>query len=93
MTAEISDLVRTLLHKRGLTERADIEAFLQPDYALHTHSPFLLAGMDTAVVRIMEALSREERIAIYADFDCDGIPGAAVLSDLFKKLEYENFEK
>ena len=92
MTAEISDLVRTLLHKRGLTERADIEAFLQPDYALHTHSPFLLAGMDTAVVRIMEALSRGERIAIYADFDCDGIPGAAVLSDLFKKLEYENFE-
>ena len=33
-----------------------------------------------------------DRIAVYADFDCDGIPGAAVLSDLFTKLGYENFE-
>ena len=33
-----------------------------------------------------------ERIAVYADFDCDGIPGAAVLSDFFNKVGYTNFE-
>ena len=89
---EISDLVRTLLVKRGVESDADITAFLNPDYELHTHSPFLLQGMDTAVVRLLSAVEKNERIAVYADFDCDGIPGAAILSDFFRKIGYENFE-
>lgn len=48
--------------------------------------------MKVAVDRIFAAMRAGERIAIYADFDCDGIPGAGVLSDLFKKLEYDNVE-
>jgi single-stranded-DNA-specific exonuclease len=87
----LSDLVRTLLKKRGVDDDG-IEAFLSPDYELHTHSPFLFSGMDVAVQRVLQAITAEERIAIYADFDCDGIPGAAVLSDLFQKIGYENVE-
>src|SRR3989344_5666398 len=89
---EISDLVRSLLAKRGVESADDIEAFLNPDYDLHTHDPFLLQGMDVAVVRLLSAVEKNERIAVYADFDCDGIPGAAVLSDFFRKIGYENFE-
>lgn len=85
-------LVSRLLTKRGITEASAIEAFLNPDYELHTHSPFLLQGMDIAVERLLLAIERNERVAVYADFDCDGIPGAALLSDLFNKIEYENFE-
>lgn len=48
--------------------------------------------MDMATTRLLAALRDGERIAIYADFDCDGIPGAAILSDTFKKIGYENFE-
>jgi len=89
---EVSELVRSLLVKRGVENDADVSAFLNPDYELHTHDPFLLQGMDIAVERLLLAVERDERIAVYADFDCDGIPGAALLSDLFNKIEYSNFE-
>src|SRR3989344_6073662 len=86
------DLVSRLLQKRGITDASAVEAFLNPDYDLHTHDPFLLQGMDIAVERLLSAIKKNERIGIYADFDCDGIPGAAILSDFFNKIEYPNFE-
>lgn len=48
--------------------------------------------MQRAVHRITDAMRNGERIAVYADFDADGIPGAVVLHDAFKKIGYENFE-
>src|SRR3984957_15665270 len=92
MEVACSDLVRSLLQKRGIEDEAQIHDFLSPDYELHTHDPFLLKGMDIAVDRVLRAIELNERIAVYADFDCDGIPGASVLSDLFNKIAYENFE-
>jgi single-stranded-DNA-specific exonuclease len=91
-TAEISELVRSLLAKRGVESSEDVAAFLSPDYLAHTHDPFLLVDMDKAVDRVLSAIAHDERIAIYADFDCDGIPGASVLSDFFTKIGYQNFE-
>ncbi len=85
-------LVSRLLSKRGITDASAVSAFLSPDYELHTHSPSLFHGMDVAVERLLRGIERGERIAIYADFDCDGIPGAALLSDFFTKIEYTNFE-
>ena len=89
---EVSELVRELLGKRGITDSKEVEAFLNPDYESHTHSPFLLEGMERAVARVLAAISGGERLAVYADFDCDGIPGGAVLSDFFHKIGYGNFE-
>lgn len=87
-----SDLVRTLLRKRGIESDEAIAAFLNPDWEAHTHSPLLLSGMEKAVARVLKAVGSGERIAVYADFDCDGIPGAALLSDFFEKISYRNFE-
>jgi single-stranded-DNA-specific exonuclease len=77
------------LKKRGVETAEDITAFIAPDYEAHTHDPFLLHDMDKAVLRVFDALDKGERIAVYADYDCDGIPGAALLSDFFKKIGYE----
>lgn len=88
---DVSDMVETLLRRRGVSD-AERGAFLSPDYDLHTHSPFLLPGMDAALSRLFAALDAKERIAVYADFDCDGIPGAAILSDFFTKIGYDNVE-
>src|SRR5581483_7870649 len=42
--------------------------------------PFLLAGMRAAVDRLLLARARDELVAIYGDFDVDGITGTAVLT-------------
>ena len=89
---EISELVRSLLTKRGIVDKDAITEFLNPNYDSHTHSPFLLQGMKEAAARVLSAITKGERIAVYADFDCDGIPGAALLSDFFAKIGYGNTE-
>lgn len=80
-----------LLHNRGITKRADAERFLKPSYDTHMHEPLLMHDMEKAVVRIFEAIEAKEKIVVYADYDCDGIPGAVILHDLFTKIGYTNF--
>lgn len=85
-------LVRALLKERGLNSEEEIENFLHPSYDTGLHDPFLLRDMEKAVERILKAIEREERIAVYSDFDCDGIPGASVLMQFFQRIEYDNVE-
>ena len=84
----LAPLINRLLSTRTVD---DIEAFLEPRYDEHLHDPFLLHQMEEAVNRIKSAMANNEKIAIFSDYDCDGIPGAVVLHDCFKALKYENF--
>ncbi len=84
-------LTRSLLYSRGLNDLDSAEAFLSPDYNKHLHNPYLLKGMDKAVKRILSAVENGEKIAIFSDYDADGIPGAVALHDFFKKIGYNNF--
>ncbi|TSC58557.1 MAG: single-stranded-DNA-specific exonuclease [Parcubacteria group bacterium Greene0416_79] len=84
--------LRGLLASRGIETEEEAERFLKPDYDAHTHDPFLMKDMEKAVARILRAIKDNERIAIWSDYDADGIPGAVVLHDFFKKLGYLNFE-
>ncbi len=81
-----------LLFHRGILSPTDVEKFLSPDYEKHTHDPFLMKGMAKAVERILKAISGGERVAIWSDYDADGIPGGVILHDFFKKIGYANFE-
>ena len=86
------DLLRSLLEKRGITDEEQAEIFLNPSYERDFHDPFLMKDMERACVRLFEAIDNKEKIVIYADYDCDGIPGAVILVDLFKKINYQNYE-
>jgi single-stranded-DNA-specific exonuclease len=86
------ELLKMLLEKRGITDEAQADIFLTPDYVRDLHDPFLMRDMEKACVRIFEAMEGDQKIVIYADYDCDGIPGAVILQDLFKKVGYKNFE-
>lgn len=86
------ELLRTLLEKRGITDVAQAEIFLNPNYKRDLHDPFLMRDMERACVRLFEAIENKEKIVIYADYDCDGIPGAIILNDLFKLVGYKNYE-
>lgn len=95
MSSDLSsypDLVQTLLKKRGITNGPDAEQFLYPDFERDVRDPFGILNMDRAVERILKAIDGGERIVVYADYDCDGIPGATLFNDFLKKIKYENFE-
>ncbi len=86
------ELLRLLLEKRGITDEKEAEIFFNPDYERDILDPFLMRDMEKACVRIYEAIEAKEKIVIYADYDCDGIPGAVVLQDLFNLIGYSNFQ-
>lgn len=95
MSSDLSsypDLVQTLLKKRGITNAVEADHFLYPDFDRDVRDPFGILNMGKAVDRILQAIDAGERIAIYADYDCDGIPGATLFNDFLKKIKYENFE-
>lgn len=88
---EHADIVAELLFHRGVKKKEEAQAFLSPVYDEGVHDPFLMHDMEKAVVRILNAIEKEEKICIYSDYDADGIPGGVVLHDLFKKIGYKNF--
>jgi single-stranded-DNA-specific exonuclease len=90
--SEFHPLLIDLLLARGVTTREQAEIFLKPDYARDVHDPFLLKDMKKAVERILKAIDEKEKIIIYSDYDHDGVPGAVILHDFFKKIGYQNFE-
>lgn len=90
--ADYSPLLQQLFIRRGITTKEQAEQFLQPSYEAHLHDPFLLHDMERAVTRILTAMSKPEQIAIYSDYDCDGIPGAVVLHDFFTAIGYSQFQ-
>ena len=85
------ELLKILLLNRGIKDKAEAEAFLNPDYERDLHDPFLLLDMDKAVERILQAIEKKEKIVIYSDYDADGIPGGVILHDFLQKIGYENF--
>ncbi len=85
-----SDLLAHILFHRGITNSEQAEKFIRPDYARDTHDPFLMKDLDVAVARIITAIRNKEKIAIYSDYDADGIPGAAMFHDFFRRINYEN---
>lgn len=86
------ELLQTLLKKRGIVDEEQANIFLNPDYKRDLHNPFLMRDMEKVCVRLYEAIENKEKIIIYADYDCDGIPGAVILNDLFKEIGYKNYE-
>jgi single-stranded-DNA-specific exonuclease len=89
--AAFSPLLAHLLFHRGISDNESAKKFLEPDYDRDTHDPFLLKDADKAAGRIIQAMQSNEKIAIYSDYDADGIPGAVIFNDLFNRIGFKNF--
>jgi single-stranded-DNA-specific exonuclease len=87
----VSDTVGHLLFHRGIITSEVADKFLSPDYETGMHDPFLLKDAEKAAARIILAVKNDEKIAVYADYDADGIPGAALFHDFFTRIGYKNF--
>jgi single-stranded-DNA-specific exonuclease len=81
---QLSSLAVQLLYNRGVTSPQDVQDFLtgvRPE-----DNPFRLKGMSEAVTRLRQAIRQGERIAIYGDFDADGVAATALLVETLSAL-------
>ena len=84
----LSPLITQILFNRGLADASQVEPFLSVDKRL-SPDPFLLPDMEMAVTRIYRAVLGGEKIAIYGDFDADGITSTALLVQGLKAFNVE----
>jgi single-stranded-DNA-specific exonuclease len=74
-----------LLLNRGLDEAGKIREFFSPSLN-RLPSPILMKDMDRAVHRILKALRQKERMAVFGDYDADGVTATALLVHFLKPL-------
>lgn len=80
-----SSLFAALCLQRGLHTEEQVQSFLQPNENWF-HDPFLLYDMEKAVNRIKKAISNEEKITVYADYDADGVTSASILVETLETI-------
>jgi len=78
-------ILKQILFNRGLGSYEEARLFLEAKPNSNT-DPFQLTGMQTAVDRIQYALNHNEPIAIYGDYDVDGVTATALMVEAFQKL-------
>ena len=76
-------LVSAVLAARGVESPEQAAVFLEREDKL-TLSPFLMKDMDKAAERVQQALARREKIAVFGDYDVDGITATCILVDYLK---------
>lgn len=84
-------LVRRVLASRGLTAPDDVARFCLPSL-LEMHDPSLMPGLERACARLLEAVDRSEPIAIYGDYDVDGVSATAILWHTLRAIAPQAFE-
>lgn len=78
-------LLVQLLHNRGIRTISEADAFLEGS-ASSAHDPYLLKDMDTAVSIIRRTIDDKALIAVYGDFDADGITSTVLLTETLASL-------
>jgi single-stranded-DNA-specific exonuclease len=83
--AGVPPLIARLMAARGITGGVEARAFLENGLS-SLSGPEVFRGMDRAVLRVRDALSRREKIVVYGDYDVDGVTGSAVLWLVLREL-------
>lgn len=87
----ISSIAAKILVAKGMKSTEEANNFIHTSEK-SLHDPYLLNGMEEAVLRIKKAIEQKEKILIYGDYDADGISSTAVmlctLKDLGANVDY-----
>ncbi|HEX2184613.1 MAG TPA: DHH family phosphoesterase, partial [Chloroflexota bacterium] len=75
---DIHPVAAQVLYNRGLTSAAEVRLFLDGG-AAPLHDPRTLYSIERAIVRLRRAVRDGERVAVYGDFDVDGVTATAIL--------------
>lgn len=82
--SQFTPLIAQILFNRGVRDLAGARSFLYDDGV--THDPFQMLGMGEAVDRLRTAIRSREPIAVYGDFDADGVTATALLVQALTSL-------
>lgn len=74
-----SNLINQILFTRGITDSENIRKFLNPTIKEYMPDPFVLKDMEVAVKVAVNAILSNKKIAIFGDYDVDGITGTAAI--------------
>ncbi len=86
----LTETTAGILYARGMDTEEKMRAFLAPSCE-HFLSPFLMSGMREAVNLIQRARDEEWRVAVYGDYDADGIGASAILYRALKLYSIEAY--
>jgi len=81
---DISPIVVQVLYNRNIREPDQVRAFMAQRRT--SYDPFHLKGMSAAIERIRQAIQDGERVAVYGDFDADGVTSTALLTQTLRAL-------
>lgn len=84
LPSHLSAAAVQLLLTRGIGDAAALTRFLDPPDV--PHPPDTLPGVDAALPRLASAVRSRETVAVFGDFDVDGITGTAILSETLRRL-------
>ncbi len=85
--ADYSPALQQLLYNRKISDADAAQSFLTAGGSLH--DPYLLTDMDVAVDRLLWALDQAEPIAVYGDYDVDGVTATALMVQVLRALGAE----
>ena len=88
-TAVADDLVKHILAGRGITNDADVAKFLAPTIKEYMPDPFVLNNMESAAHIIADAICANKKIAVYGDYDVDGITSTAIFVKFLQSLNVD----
>jgi single-stranded-DNA-specific exonuclease len=77
-------LIVQILYNRGITTPEQAETFLTPDALIG--NPFQMRGVNEAIDRLRRAIRAGEAVAVYGDFDADGVTATALLVQMLRSL-------
>ena len=81
----VSTTLGDVLVGRGHTGVEETKRFLAPKLA-HLTSPEAMEGRGAAADRLAFAVKHGERVAVFGDYDCDGITSASLLTEALRTL-------
>jgi len=94
LSSDLNNLDETLtkiLLQRGIETFDKAKSFFRPDLK-ENHDPFLMKDMDKAVDRINQAITNQEKILVYGDYDVDGTTSVALvysyIKNFYNQLDY-----
>ncbi len=81
----ISNILAKLLIQRTVNNFFDAKKYFRPDLE-ELYDPYMMDGMKEASVRVIEAITNNEKIYVFGDYDVDGTCSAAIMYMFLKEI-------